>query len=430
MNAILAMALKDIRLLTRDRVGLFFIIGFPFVYALFIGSIFSTGSSGGGGGFRVAVTDEDNTEASRDFIAKLGEKGSVKVAPSTREEAAAQVRLGQAQAYLVIPAGFGAAHANPFLSRSPAVELGTDPAHIAEGAMLEGMLMQLGFASMGDLMSKPEARAAMVKSGVDALNNTANNPQQASESTQKFLKALTDLDQLTKSANGDGATSASALFQPLTIEKKSVATGPRRGRGPSNSFEFSFPQGIAWALLFCVTRFGSSLVGERVRGTLVRMQVAPLTRWQIIGGKALACILVMALVGGALTVFASIVLHVHVRSIPLFAVAAASSIICFTGLMALISTLGKTEEAAAGIGTAVMLVITMTGGGAVPLLAMPPWMQQLASVSPVKWAILSLEGAIWRGFTPLEMLTPCLILLATGAICFTIGIRAFRWHAA
>ncbi len=430
MNAILAMALKDIRLLTRDRVGLFFIIGFPFVYALFIGSIFSTGSSGRGGGFQVAVADEDNTDASRAFITRLDESKSVDVKLATRAEAESEVRLSHVSAYIVIPAGFGAARANPFLGKSASVELGTDPARVAEGAMLEGQIMQLGFALMSDQLSNPDARTQMVKEGLDSLNKAAANSDQAEDTTRRFMAALGSLDQLSRSVSaGRAEGEANPLFQPLTIEKKSVASEAKR-RGPQNSFEFSFPQGIAWAFLFCVTRFGSSLVAERVRGTLVRMQVAPLSRWHIIGGKALACILVMLVVGGALTVFGSTVLKVNIRSIPLFTVAAICSILCFTGIMVLISTLGKTEEAAAGIGSAVMLVITMLGGGAVPLLAMPTWMQQLASASPVKWAILSLEGAIWRGFTPAEMITPCAILLATGAVCFAIGIRAFRWHAA
>jgi ABC-2 type transport system permease protein len=47
-------------------------------------------------------------------------------------------------------------------------------------------------------------------------------------------------------------------------------------------------------------------------------------------------------------------------------------------------------------------------------------------VSPVKWAILAFEGAIWRGFSWQEMMLPFAILLATGAVTFLLGARAFR----
>ena len=67
--------------------------------------------------------------------------------------------------------------------------------------------------------------------------------------------------------------------------------------------------------------------------------------------------------------------------------------------MMLISTLGRTEQSASGAGWAILLVMAMLGGGMVPLFVMPAWMATASNVSPVKWAILALEGALWRGFT-------------------------------
>jgi ABC-2 type transport system permease protein len=63
----------------------------------------------------------------------------------------------------------------------------------------------------------------------------------------------------------------------------------------------------------------------------------------------------------------------------------------------------------------------MFGGGMVPLLFMPPFMRTLSNASPVKWSILALEGAIWRGFSFSEMLLPCGILLTIGAFGLAIG---------
>ena len=57
---------------------------------------------------------------------------------------------------------------------------------------------------------------------------------------------------------------------------------------------------------------------------------------------------------------------------------------------------------------------------------MPPWMLVASNVSPAKWAILGLEGALWRGFSPAEMALPCGILVGVGLVCFTLGARAFR----
>ena len=99
----------------------------------------------------------------------------------------------------------------------------------------------------------------------------------------------------------------------------------------------------------------------------------------------------------------------------------------FVGVMMLLSVLGKTERSADGIGWAVMLVFAMIGGGMFPLFIMPDWLEVLSNVSPIKWSILALEGAIWRDFTFRELLQPYLVLAAFGLVSFFIGARLFRW---
>ena len=87
----------------------------------------------------------------------------------------------------------------------------------------------------------------------------------------------------------------------------------------------------------------------------------------------------------------------------------------------LLSVVARTEQAASGIGWGVLTVMAMLGGGMFPLFLMPPWMLTLSHVSPVKWGIVSIEGAIWRGFSPAEMAVPCAVLLGVGAACFAAG---------
>jgi ABC-2 type transport system permease protein len=98
--------------------------------------------------------------------------------------------------------------------------------------------------------------------------------------------------------------------------------------------------------------------------------------------------------------------------------------------MMLLSVLGRTEQAASGIGWAVLLVLSMLGGGMIPYFFMPSWMRALSNVSPVKWSILAMEGAVWRGFTLTEMLLPAGILVGTGALFFAVGLRTFSWTSA
>ena len=109
----------------------------------------------------------------------------------------------------------------------------------------------------------------------------------------------------------------------------------------------------------------------------------------------------------------------------LLAAAGLSVAICFVGIMMIVAAIGRTEQSAGGLGWAIMMPLTMFGGGMIPLFAMPGWMRAVGTASPVKWGILALEGALWRGFGPAELLLPCAILVAVGVVGFGLGARAF-----
>jgi ABC-2 type transport system permease protein len=86
-----------------------------------------------------------------------------------------------------------------------------------------------------------------------------------------------------------------------------------------------------------------------------------------------------------------------------------------------LSVLGRTTQSVGGLCWSVLLLMSMLGGGMMPLFAMPSWMITASHLSPVKWAILALEGALWRGFTTPEMLLPCGILLGVGLVGVALG---------
>jgi ABC-2 type transport system permease protein len=213
-------------------------------------------------------------------------------------------------------------------------------------------------------------------------------------------------------------------FQPLEVEHAQIAV---ERRGPTNAYAVSFPQGIAWGLIGVAAGFGISLVTERTRGTLVRLQSAPISRMTILAGKALACIISTVCITAALLVVGRFIFGLQLSSVQITAFAVISSAIAFAGIMMLLSVLGKTEQSAGGIGWAVLLVMAMLGGGMIPLFVLPSWMRTVSNISPIKWCILAMEGAIWRQFSFQEMLLPCGILIAVGVVFFAIGVRAFDW---
>ncbi len=195
----------------------------------------------------------------------------------------------------------------------------------------------------------------------------------------------------------------------------------RRDR-PISGYEISFPQSISWGIFGCVSAFSMSLVTERVFGTYLRLRVSPVTRGEILAGKGLACFLACAMVSAFLLALGGVAFGVRVLDPVKLVVAIAASSACFVGLMMFTSVLGRTERAVAGSVWAIMMPLAMLGGSMVPQIAMPRWMQTAGSVSPVKWMIRSFEGAIWRDLPWSEMLIASGIMLAMGAVFYTIGL--------
>ncbi len=73
-----------------------------------------------------------------------------------------------------------------------------------------------------------------------------------------------------------------------------------------------------------------------------------------------------------------------------------------------------------------VMVLAMLGGCMVPAMFMPGFLQTVSFVSPVRWAILSIEGAIWREFSWSELMLPLGVLLSVGVLCFLTGNQILK----
>ena len=414
MREIWALATKDLRLLARDKGGLFFTFFFPIIYAVFFGTIFASMSGGGGSGTKIIVIDEDRSEASASFAASLEAESQFIVTPM-EDRAAAQeiVRKGGQTAFVVIPEGFG--EASIFQGEPMELVLGVDPSKAAEAGLIQGLVTAKAYERLQDLFLDPDIARDMAQDSIASLDESDLNPAQKLV-FRTFLNSLdTFLVQAPEAGvfGGDDAADSEGdggpAFNPVSIQSVELVGD----EGPS-PYAIAFPQGIIWGIMGCAAGFGISLVTERNRGTLTRLRTAPMGRSRVLLGKGLACFLTTVGVSTP-------------SSVPLLLVAVLSVAVCFVGIMMLLSTLGRTEAAAGGIGWAAMIVMAMLGGGMMPLAFMKGWMITLSHLSPVKWSILAMEGAIWRDFGPADMLLPCLVLMTVGIAGFVVGSKMFDW---
>jgi ABC-2 type transport system permease protein len=430
MHSVLIMAAKDLKLISRDRVGMFFIIGFPVLMGLLSGVIsgsFDTKS----GSLSIAVVDEDESEMSAKFVEALNEAGNVKIERLGRQDAMDRVRRGRLVGMIAIPEGFGET-AGIMWMEGPAIELGVDPSRRAESGMLQGLIMQAAGKLTAARFQDPSSMRPFIKQAQDEFATSDDIPILMRPLLTEMMGSLDNFTQSlerVQAAHGDddsnGAIQPSdmliARIETIDVTRELPKDSPAAlVRKLQSKWDIGFPQAMLWGVLACAAGFAVTIVRERKQGTLLRLQVAPVTRAQILAGKAAACFLSVIAVIVFLVVL-GMWLGMRPRSAGLLTVAALCVAFCFVGVMMLMSVIGKTEEAVSGAAWGGNVLMAMFGGAMLPLAFMPSFMRTISHFSPVKWGILALEGAIWRGFTLTEMLGPCAVLIGIGVAGMTIG---------
>ena len=420
MGKILAFAGKDLRILLRDRSGVAFVLGFPFLFAAFFGMVFSGAS--GPERIPIAAVDLDQTPASRAFVARLDSLPELDVRLVADTAAAkALVRGKKCVGMLVLPKGFGERKRNPFAAGAPEIRLGFDPAERTTAGLLEGLLTKAAFEDMASLFSSPANMRKNVRAALDSVEHSSDLSPEQRRRLASFLRSLDqflDADTSLVSASFQG-------FEPLRFQRVEILAARTL---PPNAFAITFPQAVMYAIIHVVASFGLSVTEERNQGTLSRLLALPVTQRQILAGKALGCFVTVVGVSAALIALGSAVLHVTVRSVPLLLLSLIAIGVAFVGITMLLSVSSRSPRAVSGLTWAIMLPLAMLGGAMIPLIFMPAWLQKLSALSPMKWAILSLEGALWRGLSARELLLPWLVLVMIGLVSFVLGARLFRWR--
>ncbi len=432
LNKLLAITGKDLKLLKRDKGGFFFTFMFPIIMAVFFGSMMAGG--GGMKGISLLVVDHDQSTPSIQFVDKLAAADELRVTKVDEATAREQVRKGKSAAFLILPKDFGVAKSNLFSGETATVQLGVDPKRKAIKGLLAGVLMSYAAADMQDLFSDTSMMTGQLDKSLANIRQARARGEfeddQQAERLDGFLTNLQDMFATDSFNPGGGDTNGESAdtdgfngFQPLVIENIDINT---QKDGPPSSYDVSFPQGIIWGILGCLSAFSLSLVVERNQGTISRLLLSSANRGTILAGKALACFVTIIFISVSLLLLGKLIFGIQIHQPFYMALSLIAIGISFSGLMMLFSVVSTSEKSAAGITWAALLLMSMTGGGMIPLAFLPPWMSTISQFSPVKWSILALEGPMWRQFSLVELLPVLAVLLAIGAAGFFLGVRLFN----
>jgi ABC-2 type transport system permease protein len=416
MNRAFSLAGKDLKLLLRDKSSLFWVLIFPLMIAVLFGFVF--GGANGASAIKIGLVDQDGTPESKALATRIRASSAVSAKDMSLEEGREAVRKSDLSAFVLIPKGFGEADRRFQYSQAAPIEVGIDPSRKAETGILQGVVSEAAYGGMKDKFAATSGNASAIHKRIAELESAKGADPANRTETLRFLKELEHF-------MGTGATSSSAGFNFEGPKIKADPIAPN-GAQPASSFEVTFPQALIWGLLGVISTFAISLVKERERGTLVRLRVSPMSFGEILAGKAMACFGACAGIMLLLLLFGHFVFHIRLASPALLAMAIFSGAFCVVGIMMLLSVLGRTEQAVSGSAWGVMITMAMFGGGMIPVFMMPGWMQSASNLSPLKWTVLSIEGAIWRGFTFREMMIPCAVLVGIGVVAFAAGVQVLK----
>lgn len=426
MSRIVTLALKDLKVLSRDKFGMFWVLAFPLLMALFFGAMFSGSGGGSRGSMKIGMVTDNQSPLATEFYEQLGSSSVVTPVYVSSDSASRLVSEAKLTAYVhyrdtstrVISMFSG--------DTSLPIEVGIDPSRRAERGYLQGLISQAYFQLLQARMMDPTYWRTEMDRQLAALDTARGLSGEQKELMGGFMSNLRDFMGTVDTAS-DTAERAAAIenspFGGVSIDFHEVTVDRI---GPRSAWEITFPQSLQWALIGVCAAFAVGIVVEHTRGTYLRLRLAPISRVQILAGKGLACFMSAVVVCAFLMAVGIVLFDVRIASLTNLVLALVSAGLCFVGLMMLISVLGRTEQSVGGAGWAILLVLAMTGGGMIPLFMMPNWMATIGSVSAVKWSVMAFEGAIWRNLSTAQMMKPVGILLAYGLVSFSIGVYILR----
>lgn len=386
MRAAMIIAAKDLRQKIGDRSALFLAIlaplGLAFLFSLMIPSQDDFHAT-------YVVVDLDGGPLAQGLrsgpLQGLADADVATITSVASEaDARAQVGAGDADAAIVIPAGF-----------SDAIQAG----EAGELAIIGGP-GTLAVEIARSVLAGYGSEVTSVQVGVRAaLAATGDAPEPS------LLQRL--------------AQDAMAIPAPIVVAADTTA----ERQASSTTY---YGASMAVLFVFFAAQFGVvGLLAERRTGTLARMLASPIGPSSILLGKVLVS-LVIAIVSMSVMVIATTFLLGARWGDPLAIAALVGAMsIAATGIATLVVGFAKTEEQAGGAIAIVALTLAVLGGSFFPLSQAPEGMAALSLITPHAWFLRGINDLAGGGSIS-TVGASVLVLLAVGVVTGGIGLARAR----
>jgi ABC-2 type transport system permease protein len=299
-----------------------------------------------------------------------------------------------------------------------------DPSRSMELAMVRGIMAgHVMEAVTKEMFGGPQGRSLIQRTlpGVDSMQGIGGAQRAALRRMLEGVQGYYAVD-----STPSASVASTGITMPYQMKAEPVTSGTDVRY---NSYAHSFAGMGLQFLLFAMTNIGIDMLLERKQGLWKRFRAAPISRFSLLAGKAIAASLIALMSLWVSFGFAMLVFHVRIEG----SVAGFIGVSIATALMAstfglLVAALGNSPATARGITTLAILMMVMLGGGWVPAFIFPEWLQQATKIVPVRWAIDGLDGATWRGRPFSAAMGPIAVLLASAALFGGIALSRFKWE--
>ncbi len=194
------------------------------------------------------------------------------------------------------------------------------------------------------------------------------------------------------------------------------------------SANYMVPAMIGMILQYLATMLTStSIVRERERGTMEQLIVTPLRSWELIVGKLTPYVLIAFMNTIEVLIIGVLVFGVTINgSVPLLLTLTALFLVTTLGIGLLISTIANTQQEAMLTTVFFILPSVFLSGFFFPIAAMPPWLQLISYLIPLRYYLIIARGIVIKG-VGVEALWPQILALGIfAAVVMGLAITRFR----
>jgi ABC-2 type transport system permease protein len=244
------------------------------------------------------------------------------------------------------------------------------------------------------------------------------------------LIALGYVNRIATTFASEYASNAVARVAPARLRIiPNVELEERPWYNPGFESRWFFVPGVIGSLMLVITvnLTAFAVVREREIGTLEQVMVSPIRPMEFILGKTLPSFLVGLSEAALITVVGILWFRVPFRGDPVVLLLGVSLFLtCTLGMGLLISTLCKTQQQAFASSFFILMPGFTLSGFSFPIASMPPAMQWLTYLNPLRFLLVVLRGTFLKG-VGLRVLWPQMLAMAViGASVLSVSVFRFR----